>query len=70
MRTFKRLNVVKVTNDEQKAARLLADGFVEVTADRKASAKKTRSKKTIEADGGENDGEPGEAENPAGNNGQ
>lgn len=75
MRVFKRLNVVKVTDDEQKAAQLLADGFVEIIAADKSPAAeksdskrggKTRTKKATGDNGGEADGEPTEAEAPAG----
>lgn len=71
MRVFKRLNVVKVTDDEQKAAKLLADGFVEIIAEDKlvATAKKRSSRKADvakDSGAGEADGEPTEAEAPAG----
>ena len=49
MRTFKRQNVVKLTDSDKKASQLLAQGYTEVVE--AEAAKKPRSRKT----GGDDD---------------
>ncbi len=59
-RTFRRLNVVKETEDERKAKKLLEAGYTEITP--KRSQKKKEAPK---AEAGEENGTGGEAEAPA-----
>lgn len=62
MRTFKRENVVKLTDSDKKASQLLTQGYTEVVE--AEAAKKPRSRKT----GGDNDndGQSDQAQDTAG----
>lgn len=62
MRTFKRQNVVKITDSDKKASQLLAQGYTEVA---EATAKKPRSRKTGGDD--DNDGQSEQSQDTAGN---
>lgn len=62
MRKFKRINVVKETDDNNKANKLLAQGYVEITEDK--AAKKLRSRK-VGNEGGDDDGQPDKAQDTA-----
>lgn len=68
MRKFRLINVVKETNDANKANKLLAQGYVEITEDKGTmedkAAKKPRSRKADS--GGDDDGESGQAQDPTG----
>ena len=76
MRKFKLLNVVKETDDNNKANKLLALGYAEITGtgDKETTedkgtvedkaAKKPRSRKADS--GGDGDGEPEQTQDPAG----
>lgn len=68
MRKFKLLNVVKETDDNNKANKLLAQGYVEIAGDKEITedkaAKKPRSRKADS--GGDDDGEPEQTQDPAG----
>lgn len=68
MRKFKLLNVVKETDDNNKANKLLAQGYVEITEDKgimeDKAAKKSRSRKADS--GGDDDGELNQTQDPAG----
>lgn len=62
MRKFKRINVVKVTDDDNKASQLLAQGYIEIAEEK--TAKKPRSRKTA-GEGGDDNGEPDKAQDTA-----
>ena len=61
MRTFKRQNVVKLTDSDKKASQLLAQGYTEVAE--AEAAKKPRSRKT---GGDDNDGQSEQTQDTAG----
>ena len=62
MRRFKLINVIKETDDNNKANKLLAQGYIEITEDK--AVKKPRSRKADS--GGDDDGQPDKAQDPAG----
>lgn len=62
MRTFKRQNVVKLTDSDKKASQLLAQGYTEVVE--AEAAKKPRSRKTGGDD--DNDRQSEQAQDTAG----
>lgn len=62
MRKFKRINVVKETDDNNKANKLLAQGYAEIAEDK--ASKKPRSRKVDS--GGDDNGEPEQTQDPAG----
>ena len=68
MRKFKLLNVVKETDDNNKANKLLALGYTEITGDKEIAddkaAKKPRSRKADS--GGDDDGQSSQTQDPAG----
>lgn len=61
-RVFRRLNVVKETEDEHKAKKLLEAGYTEITPTKRSQKKKAEAPK---AEAGEEHGTGGEAEDSA-----
>ncbi len=70
-RTFRRLNVVRETEDNAKATKYLAEGYVEITeplqeaVEKPAARRGKGGKKVDNAEAGDSSGQPAEAEGAA-----